>query len=443
MKLFVALLLSVLPAFAQTETIDLFCEQVEPGVVNVHQNPIRYYDVQGVPQPIDNTLVEDVDGGWKNETNYLKTYVTKRGRVTYTRGVHSAWIEPRYISVDIVPEQNRVSQFERTLDVIKDNYKRARIADIAPAVDIAWEVEAGAIKEFIILKSATVLNGIPAQAAELHMAWDYSIPEQAQGSIVNNTVVLSTPKGKPVLQILPVVAEDSAGAKTTGDYSVRNGYLLSKLDLAWFRDPARVWPITIDPTVDSSTASAIRASTQDDGDTNLVAFKFPLPEMTGTVNAATINLYGNSIDYDANASISTKTSADVSWTTSSTAATLDALSMTTAIAAISAGSFTSGGFTSLSIYNTGTNSISDEYSVCNPGDFTVILDSSYTASGSSATTFTSGIEIWEDNQDWAAMFIGPTHANTAQRPYLQITYTGSLGCGSAAPPPSGGAKYLD
>lgn len=290
---------------------DLYCETPAPGVVRVYPTPIRYYDEQGIPQPIDETLVEDVDGGWKNETNEIKSYITKRGRVTYTRGSYSAWIEPRYISVDTVPEANRVSQFQRTLNVVKDNYRKARIANIAPNVDIAWEVRNAAVKELIVLKSSNVLNALPTKATELHMAWDYGLPAGASGAIEDNHIVVRAPNDDVVFRILPVTARDSNGAEIVGQYSFRNGYLFATLDLNWFRAPERVWPIEIDPTVDTETSDRSWRTHHESSPgypTKTLVLRFPLPAL-GSVILLNATFHAVLMDSTyADATVSVKTS---------------------------------------------------------------------------------------------------------------------------------------
>ena len=404
--------------------LDLYCTQPSPGVVRVYSAPIRYYDAQGTPQDIDETLVQDVDGGWKNETNEIKSYITKRGRVTYTRGQHSAWIEPRYISVDTVPEANRVSQFVRTLNIVKDNHRKARIADIAPNVDIAWEVHSAAIKELIVLKSSNVLNVLPAQATELHMAWDYDLPAVASGSIEENHVVVRAPNNDVVLRVLPVYAEDADGAVVTGQYSIRNGYLLCTLDLDWFRDPARVWPITIDPTVDTGTSTQIRVGHQF-GATDIVLLRFPLPSLNvDEVVSANFNWYIPTVSSNPGVGgdyWGFHTSRDTGWATY-TIAQMRAITMSTPWYSAQSSVLAQVGAKVRSMFVGGL----EDALLASESEITIVMDNSTYNAGT--MTFDVGgtvqtFEIQTNSVAYRWNFATHNHATVSYRPYIEITYT--------------------
>ena len=163
-----------------------------------------------------------------------------------------------------------------------------------------------------------------------------------------------------------------------------------------------------------------------DDDTNLVAFKFALPSIVGTVTGARLYLACFSKDGPANADYASKTSADATWTSGSSGAAIAGVAMTSAIETINASLVPIGDWISWDVYTTGANSIAEAYAGT-PGNFTVVLDSDYTSSTSNSRTQTTIVFFAEDDVDYQVDFHGPSSASTSLRPYLEIEYTPAAG----------------
>ena len=176
--------------------------------------------------------------------------------------------------------------------------------------------------------------------------------------------------------------------------------------------------VTVEPSL------VMRVYDTSDEDTNLIAFKFTLPSIEGTVIGARLYLATNSKSGIPDANYLSKTSADASWTNLSTGATIAGISMTSTIETINATAISgvSGDWTSWDVFTTGTNSISDAYAGT-PGDFTVILDSDFTTLTGSTEQQTVVITMLEDGTNTQTSFHGPSSATTPLRPYLEIEYT--------------------
>ncbi|MGQ0841301.1 PA14 domain-containing protein, partial [Actinokineospora sp.] len=144
--------------------------------------------------------------------------------------------------------------------------KRARVqgstvdyVDVAPDTDLRYEVSAGSVKETIVLRRPPA----PGKAS-----WRFRLdtggltPTVAQ----DGAVVLADGAGVPKIVLPPVETWDSAGgqsglpARTGGAYGLErvvDGWALTvSVDDAWLRDPARVYPVSVDPTFSHAVVDA-------------------------------------------------------------------------------------------------------------------------------------------------------------------------------------------
>lgn len=158
-------------------------------------------------------------------------------------------------------------------------------------------------------------------------------------------------------------------------------------------------------------------------DTNLVAFKFSLPSIVGTVTGARLHMNVYSRDTPAVSNLVSKTSLDNTWNSASSGADIVAIGMTAGIETIVAGSLPASGDVSWDVHTTGANSIDTAYAGT-PGSFTVVIDSNATTSTASTRQETSSIEFAEDSTTYIALLDGPTDATP---PYLEIEYTPAAG----------------
>ncbi|HZM78959.1 MAG TPA: RHS repeat-associated core domain-containing protein [Candidatus Limnocylindrales bacterium] len=116
---------------------------------------------------------------------------------------------------------------------------------VRPDTDIEFEMGADRVKETLVLRSPAApatfafpltLIGLTAQAAD------------------DGSIILVDPRGEPYAGIPAGFMVDAAGAVSTGvtyRLSIQNGrrVLGVDLDVAWLRDPARVFPVRADPSV--------------------------------------------------------------------------------------------------------------------------------------------------------------------------------------------------
>ncbi|MFI6999351.1 PA14 domain-containing protein [Nocardia sp. NPDC050175] len=128
----------------------------------------------------------------------------------------------------------------------------ATYSDALPNTDVTYEVSADAIKESIILKSASAVG---------EGRWVFKLNTGALTPKVDGkSVTISDKAGKVVAALPPIEVWDSSGsekdkkpsARTSGTYTLaRDGeawQLTVAVDKKWLSDSARKFPVVVDPT---------------------------------------------------------------------------------------------------------------------------------------------------------------------------------------------------
>ncbi|WP_306356773.1 MULTISPECIES: PA14 domain-containing protein [unclassified Nocardia] len=124
--------------------------------------------------------------------------------------------------------------------------------DVLPGVDLTYEVTEGAVKELLFVKTADAVgNG----------QWTFHLDTGTwTPSTDGQTVEIADAAGQVVAVLPPITVWDSAGADDDGASTARTGgsYTLTAdgdawlltvaVDLDWLTDPARVFPVVVDPT---------------------------------------------------------------------------------------------------------------------------------------------------------------------------------------------------
>jgi len=122
---------------------------------------------------------------------------------------------------------------------------------VLPNTDLDYEITAGEVKETIILRKPPTGG---------RSSWRFRLGTEGLTPRLagDGAVVLIDGTGAVVMVMPPIVTWDSSGAAdrppamTGGLYDleqVKDGWLLTvAVDEAWLRDPARVYPVRVDPT---------------------------------------------------------------------------------------------------------------------------------------------------------------------------------------------------
>lgn len=241
--------------------------------------PVNYRRADGSWAPIDSTLTAG-DGGWRNRADTVGLRLASRAddaelaRVTID-GDHAI----AYALSGAAPVAGRAEG------------GAVVYPGVLPSVDLRLESLPGTLKETLVLRSADA----PAT---------FTFPLRLTGlsaAMVAGSVVLSDASGRARAVIPPGTMADSADKPATSD---RVSYRLVTeggatalrvtVDAGWLRDPARRFPVLVDPTVgppvDSASADAmmtVRGSGSTAGGSELTVGR------VGGENTATYLKFGN------------------------------------------------------------------------------------------------------------------------------------------------------
>lgn len=136
---------------------------------------------------------------------------------------------------------------------------RITYSEAYPGVDLRYTVSGASVKEDAVFKN------VPATAAAALLRYDLDLEGVSAARRTDNSVDFVDGSGKAVLRMPRPYMVDSSGVPETG-FSDAVAVTLTQLgsgkvrlelvpDLAWLAHPARVLPITVDPTIEAVTYS--------------------------------------------------------------------------------------------------------------------------------------------------------------------------------------------
>ncbi|WP_449342079.1 polymorphic toxin-type HINT domain-containing protein [Streptomyces aurantiogriseus] len=205
----------------------------------ISTDPINYRDDQGAWRPINSELVEQ-QGGWANAADSVALRFADRAdagelaSVTLPSGESFGYGLSGAASVAGTADGARVS-YEQVL----------------PETDLWLDSQAGGVKETLVLKSATAPNSF---VFPLHL-------EGLTARIDGGSILLTDAEGRTRAVIPAGFMEDAAQAVSHAvTYELVQGQdggqaLKVTADRDWLADPARAYPVRVDPSVDTTSAS--------------------------------------------------------------------------------------------------------------------------------------------------------------------------------------------
>ncbi|RJQ86676.1 hypothetical protein D5S19_11055 [Amycolatopsis panacis] len=212
------------------------------GTRSVRQSsqPLNVQDAKGVWQPVDTTLKADP--------------ATKRSDADQhplSPSLASKADDPAVLQVESAGHTASLAldQAAPAQGVVKGG--SVTYPEVAAGTDLEYEVTPGAVKETIKLKRPP---------ADGRSSWRFKLDTGGLTPRLekNGSVTLADSSGAAKIVLPPLETWDSAGkgetapAVTGGTYALaRTGgewWLTVAVDPAWLRDPARVFPVSVDPT---------------------------------------------------------------------------------------------------------------------------------------------------------------------------------------------------
>jgi RHS repeat-associated protein len=191
--------------------------------------PVNYRDPSGAWQPIDTRLVP-APTGYRTAANDLTVAVPANAAGPVTVTSPAGWVSYALRGASGTPAVDGST---------------ATYAAALPATSVTLRSEADRVKEELTLADATA----PATFV-YDVRTSTGLLPKASGRSLDFVGVMS---GKPVLSFAPPWMSDAAGAYSTGvSYRLSralDGWTVAvALDRGWLSDPARVFPVTVDPT---------------------------------------------------------------------------------------------------------------------------------------------------------------------------------------------------
>jgi RHS repeat-associated protein len=268
-------------------------------VTRLYQGPVNYRDSYGQWQPIDNTLVPSSTSGFAYR-NRANSYVAEL---------------PQNLQAPVrfaVGDDAVRLALEDANAAVTSGATTATYADALPGVTAKYFATNEALKEALILRDPT---------SQRSFRFRLSLTPGLTARIGNSGNVEFVRNGETVFSLAPPVMQDSSGSLTGVSTKVdlrldstSDGYeLMMTPDSAWLSDPARAWPVLIDPSIYFSsggecTISSVSATqcrnpafpwvvigkNGASGEISRSLFRFDLAGQVprdATVNSATLGLY--------------------------------------------------------------------------------------------------------------------------------------------------------
>lgn len=419
-----------------SQTVALKCEILQEGVVLVHQDPIRVIDPDsGELSPISLKWepVADSDDAFINKLNTVTASVQGNGGVRITHPPFEMNYWPLSITINGKEETPPTDPTTvRQTDVGRVEFYGAWPLNATEIVDL----RIGGVKESVSIpdiREQLEPEIDPKLVVKYGLKTTALVSQAEDGS----EVYVRARNGMLLGVVSAPVITDAAGKRTLATLGYVDGFLTVAVDTKWLDSPDRVYPVLIDPTVDSGQSSVYRSVRAGGTGSAYERFfmKFDLPAINGTCDAVALRMYLNTFTNSTGTTFTVSCftagqSVTTGWDASSTGATLNGLTMySTGVSQVfNVGAAPAAGWYSWSDIKgtTDVNSIKYAYDdatngVCDPGLITIQVR--YTTGGSTAVTGAAYFSNGATGDDLT--FDNPGAGNG---PILRITYTGTLVC---------------
>lgn len=224
---------------ARSEFSDTFANPDGSHTVRLTSEPANVRDSAGVWRPVDTSV---------SANSVLGREVVGRHPLAPSFGADAA--DPRLLSVAADDGSAWLSLPAASAAPAVVSGSSVSYRDALPGTDLRYDVTPGSVKETLVLSAPPAVG-----------RWVFDLGTSGLTPAVqpNGEVLLSNAAGAPVAVIPTIEVWDSGGgageppAQTTGRYELTptaGGWSLAVVvDQSWLDDPARVYPVSVDPSV--------------------------------------------------------------------------------------------------------------------------------------------------------------------------------------------------
>lgn len=230
----------------RSRTADTFRNADGSFTTTVSSHSVNYKDSAGMWQPIGVNLVPSVQAGyaWANGANRFKVDFKSSATSDFAR-----------LEIGGVPV---------ALSLIGATAAAGRAAgsgfaydSVLPGVDLRYDVTSDDVKESLVLHDASAPTDYRFRLRPL------GPPLQAEEQFDGSWVFRASAKGPVLFALAAPSATDASGAAPLGQGRVSMSVQQSggaftvdvAVDKAWLQDPARQFPVTVDPSVSTLSSS--------------------------------------------------------------------------------------------------------------------------------------------------------------------------------------------
>ncbi|MDL9978302.1 beta strand repeat-containing protein [Microbacterium sp. ASV49] len=229
-------------------------------------NPLNVKDATGKWVGIDSTLSKSSSGEYSAPNNPVRPrFTASTGSGSSDFSVTSAETGDQ-VSFQLQGEKHVSARSPREAEVKASDEAGASASHgvaydgILPGADASYQVDSAGVKEVLILQAAPT-------SAHPSYSWTVRAPGLTLSKGDNDTVVFTNKHGEQVFYIPTPVMTDSSGTEgVSGDalatipVTIRHDSgsdwtITLTPDAGWLNDPSRVYPVSVDPSIDSGRDS--------------------------------------------------------------------------------------------------------------------------------------------------------------------------------------------
>jgi RHS repeat-associated protein len=240
---------------SQTEFTNVYENVDGTQTVQIGQLPLNARDGSGSWVPVETHLARNDEGRWSTDAHPLDpsfaTHADEAGAFSVSRGGYE---------IGFTLEDAAASPFSRSsLPRQQSSDDQIGYDDVFEGVDLTFDISAGGVKESLVLDAAP-------QYRDAQWTWHVDVNALTLSVDENGVINFVDRYGAVKFHIPAPVMWDSSGVAGESEPALANvathvrrdgdGWAITlSPDYAWLSDPERVYPVTVDPSINPGPSS--------------------------------------------------------------------------------------------------------------------------------------------------------------------------------------------